>query len=142
MNHKGFTLMELLMVIVIMGILAAIAVPSYQNSVQKSRRTDGKTALSGLQIEMEKFRGNCITYPGNLGNADACGANAGASTIDFSANSNDGYYTIFITQPTANSYTLKAVAVGSQANDTDCPSLFITVDNAHPKGQKTPADCW
>jgi len=142
MKHQGFTLLELLMVIAIIGILAAIAVPSYSGYVKKSRRADAMTALTALQIKMEKFRGSCIYYPKNTGNGDVCGASSAVSTIEFPGTSNDNHYTITIPVATANTYTLKAVPVGDQANDTDCPEMTITVTNSKPKGVKAPEKCW
>jgi type IV pilus assembly protein PilE len=138
MNHKGFTLLELLMAIAVIGILAAIAIPSYQLQMQKSRRTDAMSALSALHIEMEKFRGNCTLYPNTVGNADNCAGR----TIDFSATSNEGFYNLSITAATANSYTLSADPTGVQVDDTGCDPMTIAVTASNPKGVKAPADCW
>jgi len=138
MNHKGFTLMELLLVIAIIGILAAIALPSYQSYTQKSRRTDAMAALSSLQMQMEKFRGSCTLYPNAVANASSCPGR----TIKFSGTSNEGYYTIAITAATANSFTLSADPTGVQAGDTGCDPMTITVTTSDPKGVKAPADCW
>jgi type IV pilus assembly protein PilE len=138
MRYKGFTLIELLIAVAVIAILAAIAVPTYQNHMLKSRRTDAHAALSSLQLEMEKFRGSCTSYPDTVSNADDCAG----GTIDFSSTSNDGHYTISITAATANSYTLSADPTGVQADDTGCDPMTITVNNSNPRGDKGPADCW
>jgi type IV pilus assembly protein PilE len=140
MNSKGFTLIELMMVLAIIGILAMIAVPAYQGSVQKSRRADAKAALSGLQMEMEKFRGSCTQYPTAIGNADDCAGRA----IEYSDTSNDGYYDLSIVaaNSTATAYKIEADPTGVQVDDTDCDPMSITVNNTYPKGLKAPADCW
>jgi type IV pilus assembly protein PilE len=141
MNQKGFTLLELLTVVAIIGIMAAFAVPSYQSYVQKSRRTDAMSALSELQREIEKFRGSCTLYPNTIGNADDCAGR----TIKFSGTSNEGYYNLSITAATANSYTIEADPTEVQADDADCDPMRITVDNSHPKGEKGNdggGDCW
>src|SRR5580704_3895466 len=66
----GFTLVELLIVIVIATILATIAIPSYQAQIRKSRRTDAKTALLDLAAREERYNSTYNTYtsvPANLG---------------------------------------------------------------------------
>lgn len=141
MDNKGFTLIELLMAIAVIGILAAIAIPSYQIQMQKSRRTDAMAALSQLQREMEKFRGSCTLYPNTIGNADDCAGR----TIKFSGTSNEGYYNLSIAAATANSYTIEADPTGVQVDDTGCDPMRITVNNTNPKGLKGNAgggDCW
>ena len=54
LNTKGFTLVELMIAVAIVGILASIAYPSYQDSVRKSRRADAKGALLGFANAMER----------------------------------------------------------------------------------------
>ncbi|GAA5526174.1 hypothetical protein Maes01_02769 [Microbulbifer aestuariivivens] len=137
-NSRGFTLIELLITIVIVTILASIAIPSYQQSVTKSRRADGISALLRLQLEQEKFRANCRFYAGALGNANSCGTDAANSTLAFSTTSEAGYYTIAITAAAGNGYTITADPTGAQAGDTTCDPLSYT----HPAGTKSPAGCW
>ena len=135
---RGFTVIELMVVVAIVGILAAIAVPSYQEYMLKSRRADGTAALLKLQLAQEKFRANCRFYAGALGNADGCGANAGASTLDFSATSDSDLYTIAITAADGNSYTITADPKNRQAVDVSCDPIQFS----YPDGAKTPAGCW
>src|SRR5512142_188550 len=61
-NNKGLTLIELLMVIVIVGVLAAIAIPSYTNYMVRARRADAKTALEQLRASQEMFRAERGVY--------------------------------------------------------------------------------
>jgi type IV pilus assembly protein PilE len=137
-STRGFTLIELLVVITIVGILVAMAVPSYQQHVLKSRRADGTAALLKLQLAQEKFRANCRFYAGGFGNAvPPCAASAGASTLDFSTSSENNFYTIAIAAADGNSYTITADPKNQQASDSACDPIQIT----YPAGDRTPAGC-
>lgn len=142
-RESGFTLLELMITVVIIGILASIAYPSYLESVRKSRRSDGQTALLSLQDRMEKFRGNSRFYPQNIGNADSYGDSSSASTIKAATTST--YYSLSIVANSAsgNSYTLRATPTGVQASDS-CTQMDLVVNSDYPKGNKTgnSASCW
>jgi type IV pilus assembly protein PilE len=149
--HKpqGFTLVELLITVAIVAILATIALPSYFDFLQKSRRADAHSALTKLQLEQENLRSNCRFYAQGIGANNSCPDTATDSstvTVQGNTTSRDGYYTIGIEAGSAdgNSFTLVAtpVAGGPQAADTSCASIKLTVDNTNPNGLKTPTDCW
>ena len=59
---SGFTLIELLIVAVLVAVLAAIALPSYNEYVKRARRSDAKEALIAVALEQERFRSNCPRY--------------------------------------------------------------------------------
>jgi type IV pilus assembly protein PilE len=133
----GFTLIELMIVVVVIGILAAIAYPSYQEHVRKARRADAQTAL----LELAQFMERHYTANGKY----LTSANA-APTLPFSEAPKDGtgkYYDLsFASAPTASSYTLRAVPKGAMASDS-CGTL--TLSNTGAKGQATGASlatCW
>jgi type IV pilus assembly protein PilE len=104
-SQVGFTLIELMIVVGIVGILATIAFANYGDNVTSAKRTDGRTALLNNLTRLEKCKATYGAY-----NNPAC-------TI--TANSPDNYYTVAVVSD-ATSFTLTATAVGSQAtNDTD-----------------------
>lgn len=141
----GFSLIELLIVVVIVGILAAVAYPSYLNSVRKSRRADGIAALTTITIAQEKLRASCPFYGQALGAAPVCGATAAASVAEGPAVSENGYYNLALSGASGTGYAVTATATGDQANDaeggTTC-TLVITVSAGNPNGVRTPAACW
>ncbi len=140
----GFTLIELMVVLAIMGILAMVAYPGYQESMRKSRRADAITAALSIQVAQEKFRANCAFYAQNLGGGNVCGANAGASTVQASSLTGEDFYTMSIlaASATGNAYTIVATAKGAQASDIDCLSMSIAFSTLSPNGAKAPASCW
>lgn len=144
MRTKGFTLIELVVVMAVVAILAAIAFPSFQTQMRKSRRADAHAAITQLQMAQERLRGNCRFYAQAIGAADACGAGANATTVRAAASSSEGYYTIAIRagSATGNAYVIEATPQGPQAADKNCSPIILTMNAANPNGLKTPADCW
>jgi type IV pilus assembly protein PilE len=115
----GFTLLELLIAVAILGILASIAIPSYQSYIRKSRRADAIVALSRIQLAEEKWRANNTTY-GSLAN------------IGVASTSDQAYYTLSIANTTGTGYVATAAAPSgsSQASDTGCTAMTVTVNGA------------
>ena len=132
-RQQGITLIELMVVVVIIGILAAIAYPSYRAQVMRSHRSDAKIALERLAQSLERCYTNSTprTYDGCAGTAV----------------SDNGYYSIdFPADPDATTFTLRATAIGGQLKDTDCRTF--TLDNTNVRGAETAASadnagpCW
>lgn len=143
-NVQGLSLLELLIVIAIVGILVTVAYPSYQSMVQQSRRSDAQTALMALQMAQTRFRGNCPHYAQNIGNNNTCGAGPAGSTVDGRTVSQEGFYQLSIeaNSATGNAYTLVATPQGTQAGDSACSPMTMTVNQTNPEGLRGPADCW
>jgi type IV pilus assembly protein PilE len=128
---KGFTLIELMITVAILGIISAIAYPSYQNAVRKAGRADAKASIMEIAQKLER----CYT---TYGDYSVAVANCGLTATTASA---ENKYSIVATL-TNTTYSLTATATGQQANDTDCATF--TLDNT---GRKTGTDangtkCW
>jgi type IV pilus assembly protein PilE len=145
--QNGFTLVELMIVIAIVGILAGIAYPNYQDSVIKSRRADAKAALLELSVFMERLYTTTGCY--NPGATDkVCGdANDAAPTLPFLTTpkppSTLAYYDLTVATPNASTFTLTATAKSNTADK--CGALTLnntgvkTVTNSYGY---TVANCW
>lgn len=130
-KHRGFTLIELMIVVVVIGILAAVAYPSYRNYTIKAKRADGYSALADSAADQEKFFSQNLYYATSVE-----ALNAIHGLVSTTRNSPEGYYAITTTG--GQTYTLTATAQGAQATaDTGCTTLNLT-----SAGQKTPASCW
>jgi len=127
--ERGFTLIELMIAIVIVAIIVAIAFPSYSDYVQRSRRSDGTSALSRATMVMESCRSDLASYTGCAGRV--------------AATSDEGFYNLTVAV-TSSSYTLTATALGVQAQDARCKTL--TLDSQGTKGYTGSAPdvatCW
>ena len=121
----GFSLIELMIGVAIIGVIAAVAFPSYQASIRKSRRAEAITALSTVQLAQERWRANNTTYTTLLTAAPT----AVPPGLGLSASTPGGYYaiTLALDGTGESGYTALATAVAgtSQAYDGDCAKLQV-----------------
>lgn len=149
---SGFTLVELLIVVVIIGILAAVAYPSYQRWTTETRRSDAHIALSQLANDLEKFYSECngayttnITPTPRSCTAPATGTLGRGATGDRSPNSS---YSLAIALPPtagvpAGGYRITATPLGQQlANDKECTTLVLDSTGLRSATGSNTARCW
>ena len=132
--RRGFTLIELMIVLAVAAILAAVAFPAYKGQVAKGRRADAKQALLDLSQKLERYYTERGSYAGaTLGNGGI-----------YPAQSSGGYYTLAITRQTADGFAVTATPRGVQAGD-DCGALGYNHqgDRSVAAGASLPLDqCW
>lgn len=129
-RQKGFTLVELMIAVIVIGILAAIALPAYQDYVRKARRADAMDSLMFIQNLQEKYRANNPNY-GTL------------AQIGFTGTTSvDGYYGLGVAVNGGIGFTVTATAQGAQASDSGCTPMTLTISADNPRGLKGPDGCW
>ena len=113
----GFTLIETLVTVVIVGILASIAYPSFEGPILKARRTEGMAALMKLQMAQERWRSNNRRY-------------ATLSELGIPSVSQTRLYTLQVVLADEDRYELGATGTGVQARDQQCRRLTISVSGS------------
>ncbi|WP_318479831.1 type IV pilin protein [Photobacterium leiognathi] len=126
-KQKGVTLIEMLIVVAIIGVISAIAYPSYQSYVLKGHRTQAMGDMVKVQLNLEEH----FTQNSNYSSPVISG-----STCSICDSDNDRY--TFSLSSASNSYTITATAKADKGQDQDeCGNLTL-----NQNGAGTPADCW
>ncbi len=138
-RQKGMTLIELMVVVVIVGILAAIAIPTYRSYVIRSNRSEAKVALMNMAQNLERCYTNSTPYAYNSATCTA------AVTLPMTvANGNYVIDAGAVADP-ATMYTLTATPLGAQLADTQCATFQLTnagVQTVTGTWSATPEQCW
>ena len=130
--QRGFSLIELMVVVSVLAIIIGLGYPSYMSHVQKTRRSDGIAVLNHAAMVMESCRSETATY------VDC------EDDDRFPDQSEKGYYTIAASDITASSYKLTATATGLQGDDQKCAKLTLTAQGTKGYDGSAPdiATCW
>lgn len=151
----GFTLIELMIAVVVVAILLAIAIPSYETYVQKSRRTDAKTALLDLAAREQRYFSVQNQFTSSFGDMGYAAAGSSPASVEVGSD----YYQVTVSVPAAApdpnagnvaapsfSLTATPVAGTTQANDTDCASFEVDSSGYQAAQNSASADntstCW
>lgn len=142
-KQKGFSFIELAIVLVIVGIIAAFALPSYKESASAGRRTDAVTTLLQIQLLEEKWRNNHTSYTSTLGGS-SCNTLTATGLCWASSNSLQGFYTVSVVSSDASSYTIKAAPKSGSAQEGDrCGSFYLNQDGPdYSSSGAANSACW
>lgn len=131
-RQLGMTLMELLFVVAIVGILAAIAGPAWKDQVLKARRADARSILLVTQVEQEKYRANNGSYTSSLGD------------LGLSSYATGDYYDLSIVSSSATAFVASAAPNTNDGQNSDSCGTFA-INQSGPDGSgsyASLADCW
>jgi type IV pilus assembly protein PilE len=125
---RGFTLIELMIAVVVVGILAGLAFPSFMGAIRKSRRADAFAAIGAVQQAQERWRANSSSYASDLTSVAPTG-------LGLSSASSGGHYTLSLANAGATGYEVVATAAsgGTQINDGTCGKLGVQMNGGNLK---------
>jgi len=119
--QAGFTIPELMIALLVLGVLTAVALPSFIDSIRKGRRSEAFAAIAAVQQAQEQWRSNKAAYTDTMS--------------ELKLPSDTKYYDLTVSEPSALGYTVTAVGKEgtSQANDGQCRKLSVLVEKGSVK---------
>jgi len=129
-SHLGFTLVELMIVVVVVAILASIALPSYQEYIRRSRRAEAQALLNDAAARQERYRAQNGRYTDDVLKL----------RLPWGDKSENGYYLLTATV-SGLSYTLMAAPQKAQVNDK-CGDFILSSAGEKSNSAGTTEDCW
>ena len=143
-RSAGFTLIELMVTVAIVAIIATVASSVYTTQIQKSRRTDARSAVLDLAGREEKLFSTTNAYsatPSDLGYASV--------GTPYPVTVGSGYYQVSVVTPDPNqasapgTYSVSATAIGTQAGDAQCATFSVNQQGSQTSTGSAPAStCW
>ena len=134
---QGFTLIELMLTVAIIGVLASIAIPSYQSYVENTRRTTAQGELLELAQWMERRYSNTYSYLDDGDDPDLPFSISPKSRDDDST----AFYQFVLEEVDENSFRLEAQAINAQEN-SDCGNLWVEEDGTRGATGGSVDECW
>ena len=134
---RGFTLIELMLVVAIIGILTLVAYPAYTSYAQRGHRTDATRALMTAAATLEQFYAQNQSYSTN-----AAGTPTTLTSLGIAATTPGGYYTLSLTDVQSTTYALQAAPIGAQAADTACGTFTLNSLGARGATGANGISCW
>ena len=131
---QGITLIELMIVVVIVSILAAVAYPNYQEFTARAKRNEARAALLRLATNQERFYLNNNTFTQDL-------TSLGFATTP-TWTTETGYYTIQVTAANASNFTATATYLQGGREATICSTFTIDGRGTKTSLPNPPGDCW
>lgn len=135
---RGLTLLELLVVLALTGLLAAIALPAYQAQMRKARRGDAQASLQRIQLEQTRWRTQHDSYTTRLSDLGWIGSASAQA-----------YYQLSLSQADSDGFVAVATAVGDQAQDGACAQMQLRLSQTASitltsgvAAQDDSARCW
>ncbi len=134
-RQRGITLIELMIVVVVLSILAAVAYPNYQEFVARAKRNEAKAALLRLATNQERFYLNNNTFTADVTLLGFTSEDGGNTHITENA-----YYVIEVTGANASNFTATATYRFGEPEVSKCREF--TIDGRGDKTSDPAADCW